>query len=380
MIGDGGSQRLLTNFSYLGLFSWSFFFLLAIFTELYLRYGNTKLTNKNIKGSLLIINVVNKSIINLRIIIAFYCIILIIISLTDSSHNPHFREDTLLITVFIAIYFWVLIVKRFFKKLIEKSGQITPLDDEIHGEISSVIKASKTSAITNLLPLVILLIFFCLAPWPQTLYRLGFAWGSVLAVIILSLWFSWKGYFIGLFFNFMLLGFIPISYILSNINLPRHSALVFVLLVFLIFFYILAPFISFNFLKGREMIDSPVSPKYYWVALNICILSVILILYSGLQFLIWQVIGWCIMIIGLHLSEVKQKAVFNFLRDCLIEKGYQSNIRRKTVLVIFISFLLISTLFEALRGIWLFWALTACWMSLLFTFFWKFWRYAFQKS
>ena len=116
-------KNLVIHFSYLGMLAWFVFFMLLIFIELYARYSNLKMTDSNIIACKRMIKFLDLVIILLRSIIIIYSVTFIISNFINSGCINAFREATLLITLFLPIYFWVLIVKRFFKKLAEKTRQ-----------------------------------------------------------------------------------------------------------------------------------------------------------------------------------------------------------------------------------------------------------------
>ncbi len=122
MIGSD-YKNLVIHFSCLGMLAWFVFFILLIFTEIYARYRNLKMTDSNIIACERMIKLLDIAIILLRSIIIIYSISFILYNLINSTHVSPIREATILITLFLPIYFWILFLKRFFKNLAEKTGQ-----------------------------------------------------------------------------------------------------------------------------------------------------------------------------------------------------------------------------------------------------------------
>jgi hypothetical protein len=123
---DSKLQILVTNLSYLGLFGWLFALAFFIFVEISIRHSNVIYTAEKINAIKSFIKFLDRIILTtLRLFIISYCIIFIILNLTNHYYSVAFREATILITVCIPPYFWVLMLIRLFKKTIERSKQIS---------------------------------------------------------------------------------------------------------------------------------------------------------------------------------------------------------------------------------------------------------------
>jgi hypothetical protein len=369
------------------LLAWLLLFILFIIIELYIlsynNYPSSDISYPKVRTNANkdIINVLNIIILIMRSFMILFSLLLLVNSM-NLNYNAYYQFANIILPLVIPIYLMLLMVKRFYRKIpigsVRDSEKIVP----------HRIRDNKILGIINLIPLLFLILFLYYIPWPNSFYRLGFAIGMIVLLIFFSLLFLKLGKLIGLLFSFIFLSFVFISYFLPTFDQSRPSLSIFLLIGFVIIFISSGPDISISYTwrNHNDILPLSMLVKYHYLPSIICLIPILLyddasqgINYSS-YFVIWQIIGWLVMLISLRYSERRQRWFYNTLRDRLVEKGLESNLRKKNILIIFILFLLISTLFEAFRGLWLFWALTACWISLMFVYFWKFWQYAFIES
>jgi hypothetical protein len=247
----------------------------------------------------------------------------------------------------------------------------------------------------NLLPLSGLVWFFHTMSLPEILGSLGFGVGVAITMTVLAIIFI-KGKIPGGFVvNLLLVGFVFLSY-----SLPRFDALdprgnhgwffgclvacpiVQALMVMLLIVYLL---------NKPGTFESPSTLLNYYFKPPVLIgflgaFAGLLIQRAGIlkfstAFASAQFLAWFWVWITLCVLGVPAQMDFAELHDLIIqEKRVWVNVRQSTVIYAFLALLLMCTIFEAFRGLWLLWGLSGLWSIFMFASLWRVWGFAFQAG
>jgi len=246
----------------------------------------------------------------------------------------------------------------------------------------------------NLVPILLLLVPSYLFGSIQVLGYLGFGTGVGLIVVLLSLIFLRKQITIGFFLNLILLCFVFLSYILPQFDSNPPSFFIFFLAMVILPFLIIVG--STSVVMSYPLIKKVRSYCVHWSFLLglflyvpgiICVLAFFVAgiaqknynIKFSIAFVGWQIFSWITLLVILYMAEYFKKVNFDEVRNYIIkERALKIKIKRQNISISFIIFLVISTIFETFRGLWLLWFGTAIWLILIFASLWKIWKHVFD--
>jgi len=244
--------------------------------------------------------------------------------------------------------------------------------------------------IFNLLPITALIWFFHTMSLPEILGSLGFGVGVAITMTVLAIIFIKEKVPGGFVVNFLLLGFVLISYYLPHIDAKGDTFIHFMVSIGIpVLQAMLAMFlIVYLEVKPGSQVESQSRLTGYFLRppLYFSILGTIAgfslrragflnfsTVFAGTQFLGWFCIWTALWVLGWP-----ARLDFAGLRDFIVqEKRIQGRVNQATVVYLFLGFLLLCTVFEAFRGSWRLWGLTGLWAIFMFASLWRVWGFAF---
>jgi hypothetical protein len=254
----------------------------------------------------------------------------------------------------------------------------------------------------NFLPPAIVIWFVHSMSLGKIFGSLGFGAGIGLAIIFLSFLYWQEKVGEVIIWNFLLSGFFFLSYYLPRFNAldPKGFYFWFSMFLFMIPFMqaVLVMFLIQALLMVKPGSDffepsKPVIDLYFRPAVYIGLMGAIILclslthtgaakfstIFAGAQLLSWFIIWFALYVLGRPL-QVDFGAVGDYVARAIKAKGLKLRIRQDTIISAFLTFLLICTFFEAFRGSWRLWGLTALWLIFLVACLWRVWGFAFQPG
>lgn len=322
-------------------------------------------------------------------------VILSLLASLDSTGSQHLiLPSIILATSLIPAFFLLMLLSAFtndyLKRLNENECVIKPASKEDEGSLWLI----------NLLPLLALVLFY--QGKIDLLNNLGYGTGLALTIIVLSLvFFAWKEP-LGLGVNVILLGLVFTSYLAPSMDRGNGTSFAlgawsFISACALQIFPLLciamgaAQLAKYPLIK-RMGVLSPELPKivlqYLTIPFGVALLTPIIgfalqwkkIVPYSLTVVSLQVLAWLAVLISLAMADRLGKAVVVARKDDFIkERKYRLPFDRTFLRLVMLAVLLLSAAFETYRGLWLFFGLSAAWVSLMFLSLWRVWKWAFPE-